>query len=107
MSLYEDTLPVEDTVALDSPIRESGLQSIDMNTQVLDGCESAQQLGVQMNDCFEKGIALDSDDEGENRYEAGSSANECCGATGRLSSRGGGIALLRRKQAPAGKMLFT
>ncbi|XP_042043475.1 uncharacterized protein LOC121788972 [Salvia splendens] len=101
MSLYENTLPLEDTVALDSPIREYGLQSIDMNTQVLDGCESAQQLGVQMNDSFEKGIALDSDDEGENRYKAGSSANECCGATGRLSGRGGGIVLLRRQQAPA------
>ncbi|KAG6417858.1 hypothetical protein SASPL_120055 [Salvia splendens] len=100
MSLYESTLPLEDTVALDSPVRESGLQSIDMNTQVLGGFESAQQSGYQMNDCFEKGIALDSDDEGENRYEAGSSANECCGATGRLSGRGG-IALLRRQQAPA------
>ncbi|KAL1558456.1 hypothetical protein AAHA92_08922 [Salvia divinorum] len=100
MSLYENTLPLEDTIALDSPITEPRLQSIDMNTQVLNGFESAQQLGDQMNGCFENDIALDSDDEGENRNEAGSSANECCGATGRLSGRDG-IGLLRRRQSPA------
>ncbi|XP_057782429.1 uncharacterized protein LOC131000508 [Salvia miltiorrhiza] len=101
MALYENTVPLDDTVALDSPITKSGRLSIDMNTQVLDGCESAQQSGDQMNDYLEKGVALDSDDEGENRNEAANSMNECCGVTGRFSGRSV-IGLLRRPLAPAG-----
>lgn len=105
MALYENIVPLDDTLALDIPIRESGLLGIDMNTQVLDGCESAQQSGDQ-NDYFEKEVALDSDDEEGNPNKAANSVDKCCGVTGRFSGRDG-MGLLRRQQAPAGKMLFT
>lgn len=101
MHSYEDTVPLDDTVVLDSPIPESGQLSNDMNIQILDGCESSHQSGNRMDGVLEKDIALDSEDEGENRNEAA----ECSGTTGRIPGRNG-IGLLRRRQAPAGKNAF-
>lgn len=105
MILYENTVPLDDTVVIDSASPESGLLSIDMNTQVLDGCEPVQQSGDQMEDYFETEVALDSDDEGKNQNEAVNSANSS-GVVGRFSGRDA-VGLLRRPQAPVGKILST
>lgn len=102
---YEFTVPCDDLVVFESPISESRLLNIDANTEILDVCESSQNSGDQMEDCLEKEVVLDSDDEVGDLRGAGNSVNEGFPAMGRLFGRDA-TGLLRRRQFPAGSKLY-
>ncbi|KAK4418199.1 hypothetical protein Salat_2232600 [Sesamum alatum] len=99
---YRYTAPADDTVALDSPIAESLLLNLDMNTDVVDVCESPQHSGDQIEDYSEKDVVLDSDDEGREQNEAINLVNgKSSPVIARFSGRDA-TGLLKRRQVPSG-----
>ncbi|KAL6564262.1 hypothetical protein OROMI_015712 [Orobanche minor] len=100
---YNNTMALEDTIALESPMSESRLINLDMNTEILDVCESApQHSGEHMEDNYcQKEVVLDSGDEGGGRNEAVDLVNGCIPRIGRLCSRGE-IGLRKRQKVRAG-----
>ncbi|PIN26064.1 hypothetical protein CDL12_01200 [Handroanthus impetiginosus] len=99
---YNYTALADDTVTLESPSGEAQRLNFDMNTEVLDASESAQDSGDQMEDYCEKEVVLDSDDEGREQNEARNLVNgKCFPAIGRFSGRNG-IGMLNRLQVPTG-----
>ncbi|GFQ08637.1 pax-interacting protein 1 [Phtheirospermum japonicum] len=90
-----NTMALDDTVALESPIA-------DMNTEVLSVCESAQNSGDRIEDnyCHEE-VVLDSDDEGDDRHEAVDLVNRCFPRNGIISRRGE-ICLRKRQKVGLG-----
>ncbi|KAL6516028.1 hypothetical protein OROGR_019333 [Orobanche gracilis] len=100
---YNNTMALEDTVALESPMAESPLINLDINTEILDVCESdPQHSGEHMEDNYcQKEVVLDSDDEGGGQNEAIDLVNGCIPRIGRLCSRGE-IGLRKRQRVRAG-----
>ncbi|KAL0371389.1 UNVERIFIED_CONTAM: hypothetical protein Sangu_0457000 [Sesamum angustifolium] len=99
---YRYTAPTDDTVALDSPIAEARLLNLDVNTDVVDVCESAQDSGDQMEDNSEKEVVLDSDDEAREQNEAINLVNgKSSPLIGRFSGRDV-IGLRETRQVPSG-----
>ncbi|KAI3449554.1 hypothetical protein Pfo_006219 [Paulownia fortunei] len=97
---YKYTALSDDTVAFESPTAESRLLNLDMHTEVLDECESAQNSGDQMEDFCDKDVVLDSDDEGGDQNEAVNLVNgECFPVIERFSGRD---ELLKRQPVRAG-----
>ncbi|KAK4407066.1 hypothetical protein Sango_0287600 [Sesamum angolense] len=99
---YRYTAPTDDTVALDSPIAEARLLNLDVNADVVDVCESAQDSGDQMEDNSEKEVVLDSDDEAREQNEAINLVNgKSSPLIGRFSGRDA-IGLRETRQVPSG-----
>ncbi|KAL0419968.1 UNVERIFIED_CONTAM: hypothetical protein Sradi_1410300 [Sesamum radiatum] len=102
---YRYTAPTDDTVALDSPIAEARLLNLDVNADVVDVCESAQDSGDQMEDNSAKEVVLDSDDEAREQNEAINLVN---GKSSRLIGRFSGrdvIGLRETRQVPSAQIL--
>ncbi|KAG8653810.1 uncharacterized protein LOC110615318 isoform X2 [Manihot esculenta] len=73
--LFQDTVPLDDTVALDSSLDETKLETLDFDTEVVDSPDHVKDVITHMVTEDEKEVVLDSESEGNCSSEFASVTN--------------------------------
>lgn len=73
--LFQDTVPLDDTVALDSSLDETQLETLDFDTEVVDSPDHVKDVITHMVTEDEKEVVLDSESEGNCSSEFASVTN--------------------------------
>lgn len=103
--LFQDTVPFDDTIAVDNCLVKTQLEKLDFDTEIVDDSDCVEDVRLQLVSDCEKEVVLDSEDEGIRQAELVNVVSEFSGLETGGRIKGNVVDLQKRQLSPPSHQL--